>query len=99
MLSLNIGCAIEEAFRAQISTKIDYEEVNSGILKFYINDNLSKARAAYYNKSKYIVTVSTNKQDQAKMLKETKQTPLWMGNSMIENPWEEKYLEDEISIP
>ena len=49
MSSLNIGCAIEEAFRGQISTKIGNVEINSEIQQDDIanlNDNVSKARVA-----------------------------------------------------
>ena len=50
MSSLNIGCAIEDAFKGQISTKIGNIEINSEILQDDIanlnDDNVNKARAA-----------------------------------------------------
>ena len=111
----NIGFAIEEAFRGQISTKIGNVEINSEILQDDIanlNDNVSKARVACekindalsrkqlslnYNKSKYMIIGSKNKKDREKILREIKENPMRMGNSIIENSQEEKYLGDEIS--
>ena len=113
--SLNIGCAMEEAFKGQTSTKIGEVEINSEILQDDIanlNDNMGIARKACkninqalarkqlsinYNKSKFIIIGSKNKKKREKILNEAKVNPLKMGNSIIENSEEEKYLGDKVN--
>ena len=59
-----------------------------------INAALSRKQLSLsYNKSKYIIIGNKNKRDREKILKEIKEIPLRMGNSMIENSREENTWE------
>ena len=111
--SLNIGCAVEDAFKEQTSTTIGEVEINSEVFQDDIanlNDDTSKQRQACkniyteltkkglsINYNKSKFVVIGNKKQREQILKETSENPIKMGDSCILNSEQEQYLGDLIN--
>ena len=111
--SLNIGCAVEDAFKDQTSTTIGDVELNSEVFQDDIanlNDDTGKQRQACkniyteltkkglsINYNKSKFVVIGNKKQRREILKETSENPIKMGDSCILNSEQEQYLGDIIN--
>ena len=111
--SLNIGCAVEDAFENKTSTKIGEVELNSEVFQDDIanlNDDTGKQREACksiyteltkkglsINYNKSKFIVIGNKKQRSEILKETSENPIKMGDSCILNSEQEQYLGDMIN--
>ena len=111
--SLNIGCAVEDAFKDQTSTTIGDVELNSEVFQDDIanlNDDTGKQRQACkniyteltkkglsINYNKSKFVVIGNKKQRREILKETSENPIKMGDSCILNSEQEQYLGDMIN--
>ena len=111
--ALNIGCAVEDAFKNQTSTTIGEVELNSEVFQDDIanlNDNTSKQRQACenihtelskkglsINYNKSKFVVIGNKKQRNEILKEASENPIKMGDSYISNSEQEQYLGDMIN--
>ena len=110
--SLNIGCAIDELFKEDYSANIGQVELACLILQddiMEMSSTVEQARngcqkidemlkqkllRANYDKSKYLILGRGNRKN--KMSKELKETPLKMGDEILEKVVTEKYLGDII---
>ena len=110
--SLNLGCAIDDTFQNQASTKIGNLGLNSLCFQDDIsklNDDLNEARrgCSLINETLVQKQLSINNDKckyliigrpayRKKVLSETSKTPLEMGGKTIEHSEKEKYLGDII---